>query len=151
MQQQNVESTQNAEFRQCFKCNYEARSAPGRCPQCRSSKFLTSSNIRTRGIVLIVVGLFLAGFMGAIALFVGMLIFGQKDPDAIRKVNEEIVAFGVIYLLFGAVFVFGLHSIVSGIWMAVAGKRNRFLLWLMWALLAAVAVIGGLAGFMVSK
>lgn len=89
--------------------------------------------------------------MGAIALFVGMLIFGQKDPDAIRKVNEEIVAFGVIYLLFGAVFVFGLHSIVSGIWMAVAGKRNRFLLWLMWALLAAVAVIGGLAGFMVSK
>jgi phosphate starvation-inducible membrane PsiE len=151
MWQKNAEPAQNAEFRQCFKCNYEAVSGRTVCPRCRSAKFLTSKNIRTRGIVLVVIGLFLSLFIGGIAVFVAMLLFGSKDPETIRKVNKDIVTFLAIYLLFGAVIVFGIHSIISGIWMIAAGKRSRVLLWLMWALLASLAVLGTAASVMVSK
>ncbi|MFT3746203.1 MAG: hypothetical protein QM785_18170 [Pyrinomonadaceae bacterium] len=140
------------EFHQCFKCNYEAIASGGRCPRCGNAKFLTSSNIRKRGIGLVIVGLFLAGFMGAIAVFVALLIAGSlKDPQSAKRFNSEFSTFVVIYLLFGAVIVFGIHSVISGIWMIAAGKRNRFLVWVMWALLIGLAVIGGIAGSLVSR
>jgi Protein of unknown function (DUF3681) len=136
------------EFRQCFSCNYEEIGSSNACPQCRSTKFFTRSSIRRRGIVLSVIGIFLAGFIGAVAVGVGMLLLGSKDPETIRKVNSEIYIFLIIYLLFGAVFLFGIHSIVSGLWMAIAGKRNRVLLWVMWVLLFAVMIVGGIAGML---
>jgi hypothetical protein len=139
------------EFRQCFSCNYEDTSSSTACPQCRSTKFFTSSSIRRRGIVLTVIGFFLAGFIGAIAVWVGTLLLGSKDPETIRKVNSEIYTFLIIYLLFGALFVFGIHSIVSGLWMAIAGKRNRVLLWVMWVLLFAVMIVGGIAGMLSAR
>lgn len=138
-------------FRQCFKCNYEGVTGPIACPRCRSSKFLTSSNIRTRGVVLVVIGLFLAGMMGSIAVIVGMLLLGSKDPETIRKVNKDIVTFLAIYGLFAAVILFGVHSIISGVWMIAAGKRSRFLVWMMWAILALLAVLGAVAGGLTSR
>lgn len=139
------------EFRQCFSCNYEEVGSSNACPQCRSTKYFTSSSIRRRGIVLTVIGVFLAGFIGAIAVWVGTLLLGSKDPETIRKVNSEIYTFLIIYLLFGAVFLFGIHSIVSGLWMAIAGKRNRVLLWIMWVLLFAVMIVGGIAGMLSAR
>ena len=139
------------EFRQCFNCNYEATTNQTICPRCHKAKFFASGNIRTRGIVLLIVGLFLVVFMGAIGVFVGLMLLGSmKNPESARKINNEWLTFVAIYGVFAAVIVFGLNSIVSGIWMIAAGRRNRFLVWVMWALLVALMAAGAIAGALVS-
>jgi uncharacterized paraquat-inducible protein A len=132
-----------AVLRQCFNCNYEALAIDEKCPRCRSTKFLTSRNIRTRGGALVVVGLFIAGLMGAIAILVAGLLLNSKNPDTIRSVNEEFSTFLAIYAFFAGLILLGVHFAISGIWMLIAGKRSRVLLWIMWALLFAVWVGGG--------
>ncbi|HKX83800.1 MAG TPA: hypothetical protein VJL58_06260 [Pyrinomonadaceae bacterium] len=130
------------EFRQCFNCNYEAVTDQTICLRCRKKKFFRSGNIRTRGIVLLVVGLFLVVFMGAIGVFVALMLLGSMDPESARKINNEWFTLIAIYCIFAAVIAFGLNSIVSGLWMIAAGRRNRFLVWVMWALLLVLLVAG---------
>ena len=139
------------EFRQCFNCNYEAVTDQTICPRCHKAKFITASSIRTRGIVLLIVGLFLVVFMGAIGVFVGLMLLGSmKNPESARKIKDEWFTFIAIYGVFAAVIVFGLNSIVSGIWMVAARRRNRFLVWVMWALLALLLAASGFASAFLS-
>ncbi len=147
MIQQNPQMNQPAgprpEFRQCFKCNYESVSGSPNCPRCRSPKFLNGSNIRTRGFVLVGVGLFLVVFMGGIAVVVGMLILGaSQDPANAKKLKNELSAIFFVAALFAGVIGFGLNAITGGAWMIIFGRRNRLLFWIMWALLAAIFIAG---------
>src|SRR5688572_31577613 len=41
----NPDPNRPAEFRQCFKCNYEAVAPPSVCPRCRNTKFLAAGAI----------------------------------------------------------------------------------------------------------
>lgn len=137
------EANNQVEFRQCFKCNYEAVAPPGPCPQCRHAKFFTAKNIRNRGIFLILVGLFLVVFMGSIAVFVGMLLLGSmKDPTTAKRLHQESFTLLAVYAVFAAVIAFGINSIVGGIWMIAFGKRNRFFVWIMWATLFLIFACG---------
>ncbi|MDM8008575.1 MAG: hypothetical protein QUV05_20750, partial [Phycisphaerae bacterium] len=138
------------EFRQCFKCNYEAVTGEGPCPRCRCPKFLTAGSIRTRGGILVALGLFLAGLMGVIALVVGALIWGQaaKDPATARRLTEEADVWLVVGLIFAAVIAFGLHCVISGVWMLAFGKRNRMTVWVMWLLLGMIFVFGAVFRFL---
>ena len=136
------------EFRQCFNCNFEAVTVNTICPRCKKKKFFTSDSIRVRGVVLLIVGLFLVVFMGGIAAFVAILLLGAtNDPGSARKINDEIGALIGIYALFAAVIAFGLNSILGGLWMLIAGRRNRFLVWVMWALFVAMFVGGNALRF----
>ena len=133
------------EFRQCFKCNYEATTGEVICPRCRNAKFYTSGNIRRRGFVVMACGLFVAGLMGAVAVFVAFLLLGAtNNPDSSKKISESLPVLIVTYGLFAALILLGLHFVVTGGWMAIFGKRNRVLVWIMWAMIAIVAVIGAI-------
>jgi len=141
----NLDPTQPAEFRQCFKCNYEAVANPGPCPKCHCPKFLTAGDIRTRGILGILVGLFLVVFMGAIAVGVGILLLGAaKDPANAKKMNQQSAAFLFVAAIFAAVIAFGLNAIVGGIWMMAFGRRNRVFVWIMWATLILLFGFGAI-------
>ena len=91
-----------------------------------------------------VLGLFLAGLIGGVAVFVGILLAGAaKNPDSARKIADDQLTLIAIYGLFALIIVLGLHFVVSGGWMVIFGKRNRVLVWIMWVFIAAVFVTGG--------
>ena len=133
------------EFRQCFGCNYEAVTSDSFCPRCRTSKFFTADSIRMRGVIGLLVGAFLVIFMGAIGVFVGIILFGAaSDPSSAKRIKSEFATLIAIYAIFACVIAFGVNAFLSGVWMLVAGRRNRFLVWVMWALLAVLLIGGGL-------
>jgi len=131
------------EYRECFKCWYQGVTAAEKCPRC-GRPMHTSSNIRNRGILNIVVGLFLAGFMSVIALWVAMMLTNaMKNPESAKKINGESGFLLAVYALFALVIVFGLHSVVIGAFQAITGRRSRVLIWIMWALLFGLLFAGG--------
>lgn len=97
-------------FKQCPECGWAMRSP---------------RNIRVRGWVLVVIGLFLTLFMGAIAWYVApMMLHPGKEIDGTTftgKPGDAEFAFAI----FGLVILFGLLSVANGAWMIVKGRQNR--------------------------
>lgn len=134
-----------AEFRQCFGCNYETYTYETACPRCGKKVFFTSASIRKRGIVVLLAGLSIAAIMGGVAAFVAMMLLGaSRNTASAQSIAEDRTTLIGIYIFFGLVICLGLHFVASGLWMIVAGKRNRVMLWLMWALLFVVSAAIGL-------
>ena len=130
-------------LKECFKCKYIGMTAEVKCPKC-GRKLYGPREIRTRGVVQLISGLFLVIFMGGIAIFVTTLIAGNmNDPDTAKKLKDEAGVFLAIYAIFGLVIAFGLHGTVMGIWQIATGRRNKVLVWIMWALLFALLFVGG--------
>lgn len=147
----NLQQMPQAEFRQCFKCNYEAVTDQTNCPKCGKKTFFTSGSIRKRGVVAMVMGLIIASLMGGVAIFVGTMMLGQmKNPETAKKITDDQFVFLAIFGLFGLLIALGLHFVVTGGWMAAFGKRNRVLIWLMWVFLFLVLVVGGVVSALVS-
>lgn len=131
------------ESRQCFSCNFAGVTNSSGCPRC-GKKMYTESSVRKRGVVSIVVGLFLVGLMGAIAVFVALLLAdAMNDPDSAKKINSEAGMLLAVYGIFAVVIAFGVNAIVHGAWMAFVGRRSRVLVWTMWGLLLLIFVAGG--------
>jgi uncharacterized paraquat-inducible protein A len=131
------------ELKECFKCKFNEVTPATRCPRC-GRKLHNARDIRIRGGVLVGVGLFLVAFMVVIAVGVAMLLAGaMKNPTSARKINGEAGMLLAVYVLFGIVIVFGLHSIVIGVWQIIAGRRSRVLIWIMWVLLFLMLGFGG--------
>lgn len=140
-----------AEARQCFGCNFEAVSAETACPRCRKKAFFTAGNIKTRGIILVALGLFIAGLIGAVSVVVGLIVLNAaNDPSKSRQLAED----GHILLaaagLFAVLILFGFHMIISGGWMIAFGKRNKMTIWIMSLLLALTGVGAGIIGWFTS-
>ncbi len=139
-----------AEYRECFKCWYRGVTPATQCPRCGRALY-TAENIRERGVLGIVAGLFLVVFMIAIAVGVTVLLEGaMKDPASARKINTESGKLLAIYGLFALMAVFGANSIVIGTFPAVTGRRSRILIWAMWALLFTIFVAGTLLRGLIS-
>ena len=133
-----------AEARQCFGCNFEAVSAETACPRCGKKAFFTAGNIKTRGIILVALGLFIAGLIGAVTVVVGGIVYyASGDPEKSRKLMEDAHILLAAAALFAVLILFGFHMIISGGWMIAFGKRNRATVWVMWILLAMILVAGG--------
>lgn len=131
------------QIRSCFKCRYEAVTAEFSCPRCGKPLF-TATNIRWRGVLLVVVGLFLTAFMSSIAVFVGgLLIQSAQHPETSRKLNEEMPFLIMMYVIFGGVIATGLTSILNGFWQIVFGRRNMILVWLFLTLIFLTFAVGG--------
>ena len=130
------------EFRQCFKCNYDSVTNDRNCPRCGYVMF-SALNIRIRGVLLFVGGLFLAGFIGYIGMRLGLHAGTVGDPESVPGFNGDAEMLTVIYVLFVALIGLGLNFGVLGGWMAVFGKRNRVLFRMMWVLYAAVSFAAG--------
>src|SRR4051794_14624811 len=98
-------------FRECFKCKFKGDTTDIKCPNC-GRKLYGPKEIRTRGIVQLIAGLFLVVFMGGVAIFVSTILAnGLKDPTSATKIQQQSSMFLVIFAIFGLVIVFGLHGL----------------------------------------
>lgn len=128
----------HAVFRQCFACNYQEVSDQKQCPKCTSKNFLSATNIRVRGAVITLCGLFIAGLMAGITLWVFRLF--ANDPEAAAKMQQEKATYLAIFGLFGLLIALGLHFVLTGGWMLILGKRNKFLVWAMLVFVGTVVI-----------
>ncbi len=136
------------EFRSCFNCRFEGNVTQDVCPQC-GKRLFTATNVRWRGFFLVLIGLFLSGFMAAVAFFVSALLMNAlNDPGSARKINDEYSMLLMIYGIFGLVIVMGITSMLMGIWQMIFGKRNRFLIWIFFALIILTLFVGGVFRFL---
>ncbi len=131
------------QYHVCFKCHFEAETADGQaCPRCGKPLY-SEKNLRTRGWVLLGLGLFLVAFMSAITLFVTGLIYkSANDAATSAKIESEMHLFVLMYLVFGGVIAAGLTSLAMGVWQIVFGRRNRWLVWLFMTLIGVTISIG---------
>ena len=129
-----------AEYKECFKCSFRGETGQSACPQCGKT-LRSAKNIRVRGIIQLVTGIFLVAMMIGLAVFISMLVArGANDPDTAKKLADQRSMFLMMYALFAVIGLFGLNGIVMGTWQAVTGRRNKALIWVMFILLAVVVI-----------
>lgn len=127
----------------CFKCRWEGRISQTICPQCGKPLF-SQTNVRVRGGILTFLGLFLSGFMSAIAFFVtAMLTELDKNPKTAVKFNGDEHLLIMIYLIFAGVIAMGVTIFFAGLWQIIFGRRNMFLIWIFLTLIFLTLVVGG--------
>ena len=104
-------------------CRTVAEGTVATCPAC-GGKMRTPRTVRVAGWVLLVCGVFLAGFMSYLwsALAPSMAHPGDTAGGATFTGTAEQAR--AIFTMFGAVIVFGLASIAYGLWMIVTGRRS---------------------------
>lgn len=113
------------DFSTCTKmsCRTETEGLVPECPVC-GSRTLTSRRVRILGWLLVGCGIILVGMMGTIMWFLaaslshpGQEINGQTFNGTAEQAN-------FVLQLFWLVAVFGVLSLVNGIWQIAKGKRN---------------------------
>jgi len=122
-------------------CGHVEPGTVARCPRC-GSKTRTSKSIRILGGILLAIGIFLVGLMGAVTINMAptMLSPGETiDGSTFTGTAEEAKLF---LGLFGLVIVFGIAAIVNGLWQLISGRRNRVVLFITLALAALLYAIG---------
>lgn len=118
------------------------------CPTCGGAMRAVGES-PVRGIVLLVIGLFLLGLMGTIswALLPGLTHPGQTLADGSRFDGTPEQA-RMVLLLFGLLLAFGLMAALNGIYM-IATRRQSWLFIIATLVLAGLIVFAGFA-FMAS-
>lgn len=123
----------------CFKCGNTTNEAVKVCPQCGSKRIFSARSMRVRGWLQVVIGLFLVGMMGTITyrLAPSMLTPGTMD-DGGGRFNGTTEQAQLILGLFGLLIAFGFFSMLSGLWQAVTGRRNKWIFYFMMGLIVLV-------------
>jgi hypothetical protein len=102
-----------------------------------------------RGIVQVVLGVFLIGLLGTITVRMGPMLLAAPDPIADgSRFNASQGAARLVLALFGAVMLFGAVTIAHGVSLARSGVKPRKLLYLQWA--AAVLILVLVAAVMLT-
>ena len=120
----------------CYSCGHVTNEAVSRCPEC-GRRLRTAKQVRRLGWLQLVIGVFLVGLMGTITYNLAPLMFPARPPAAGRsgaRFTGTPEQAQLILGLFGMVMVFGLGSIVSGVWQIKTGRRNKWLFIVMVAL-----------------
>jgi len=135
-----LKTAPNGEYKECFKCSFRGETADANCPKC-GKKLRTSKNIRVRGVIQLVTGLFLVVMMAGLSVFIWYLTHNASlSPDEARRIAEQRTMFMGMYAFFAIIGLFGLNGIVMGAWQIAFGRRNKPLIWLMFALLALILI-----------
>ena len=112
------------DVRSCYRCGHETPQALERCPQC-GYPLLTAQAIYSRGWLLLVLGVVLAG---GIAVLTVLIV--QHLDDFTGGPAMLVFTFSVLYVVFG----FGVVALVSGVYQIVYRRRHhnlvRVLLWM---------------------
>jgi len=129
-----------AEYKECFKCNFRGEVAQPNCPKCGKA-LRTSKNIRIRGIIQVVTGLFLIVMMAGLSIFIGTLLNkAAQDPSNAQKIGDQRLMLTSVYALFAVIALFGLNGLAMGTWQIVFGRRNKVFIWIMFVLLALILI-----------
>jgi MFS family permease len=84
----------------------------------------TPRAVRISGWVLLVCGVFLAGLIGYITSLMAPAMMHPGEFAGGTTFNGTAQQAQSIFMLFGAIIVFGLAGILYGLWMIVTGRRN---------------------------
>ncbi len=107
-----------------------------------SPKAISGRGTTAGGIVQIVLGVFLIGLMGTIAVHMAPMLLAA--PDAAADGSRFKASHGAALLvmaLFAAVILFGAVTIAHGVSLARTGVRLRKLLYLQWAAAGLIVVL----------
>ncbi len=115
----------------CYKCGFQAVTAELLCPRCKR-RLQTSRSIRIRGILLLACGGFLIAFMGYISLWMFNAFRNTNGLSArFNGTHEQML---MIIAICSLVLTFGAISLVTGVYQAILGRRNRIFVWMIAAL-----------------
>jgi membrane protease YdiL (CAAX protease family) len=111
-------------FSTCTKCGFNAEGAVDTCPRC-GAPTRVKQEPRTRGVILVVCGLFLIGLMGTItiALLPTLLHAGKEGGGADFEGTAQQAQ--MILGLFGVIIAFGFTSLAYGIYQLVYRRENK--------------------------
>ena len=117
------------ELRTCHKCGYETADVVSKCPKCGRG-LLSARQLRRLGWVQVVLGVFLVGFIAIIIYRIAPTMLQPEVPDAsgsrftgTREQGQMVLA------LLGLIIVFGLTTLVNGVWQVATGTRNKWILY----------------------
>ena len=123
-----------------FTCGTVVEGKVDQCPKC-GKVMRGSDTIRRSGWLLLIIGLFLVAFMGAIAWSMAPALM-NPGHEVSGDTFEGTAAQGrMIFALFGAVMVFGIGTALNGVIQIATGRRNRWLSFATLILAAAMLVL----------
>jgi len=125
----------------CFKCGYESETELTKCPRCGTG-LKSRSMIRGLGVVLVFLGGILVAGMAFLIFWTTNMIANSDRPGATSRFTGSKSDMMFMYSIFGLVLVFGLTSLVAGLWQVIFGRRNLMLVWIMLGLGAAFMIAG---------
>ena len=110
------------ESRSCVACDYEGDGAAGRCTRC-GEKMLSPESFRRRGYALVILGLSLIAFMGA------LLLREADRPIRPGALGSTVGGTGggasvFLYAFMGFFLCFGVVSAANGIWEIRHGRPH---------------------------
>ncbi|MCM3870024.1 MAG: TMEM199/VMA12 family vacuolar ATPase assembly factor [Pyrinomonadaceae bacterium] len=131
----------------CPKCDFETNEVLAKCPNC-GRRLQSAKKVRILGWVLVLLGAFLAIFMGGLGVVLGGIISRTGQPGETSRFTggPEVVLF--IVAIFGLVIFFGLLSIAAGVWQIWYGKPNTPLRVLMFVVAGLLVLIGSAVRFL---
>ena len=114
----------------CFspKCGTTVEGTVAKCPTCGKRMRMTA-RLRITGWFLLIVGLFLVGFMGVIMYNLAPIFFplpGRSATDGSTFTGTADQA-RMIFQLFGVVIAFGVTTMINGGWLIKTGRRSILL------------------------
>src|SRR5882724_5406049 len=111
------------EFSYCYRCKLENQAGFNQCAQC-GGRVVSSKRARVLGVMLIVIGLFLALTMGGLTVFFASLMVHSGSPGSTGSFTGTPEQATAIFGLFGVIFAIGLTSLVGGIYQIKYGRRS---------------------------
>lgn len=87
----------------------------------------TSKHVRILGLVLLLTGLFLIVFMGAIAIYLAPSMLNPGEEESGTRFTGTAGDANIIFILFGLVMAFGAGSSLNGLWQIIRGRTNKWL------------------------
>ncbi len=127
-------------LRICPKCRYEADTAETKCPRC-GRILLTQTKIRTLGIVILILGIFLAVIMAVVTSNIYPAI---SQPNASSKFTGTETQAHQILAILGLTFAAGVLFAATGLWQIIFGRRNRLLVWISLLIILAAIVVSAI-------
>ncbi len=112
----------------CYSCGLVTNEVVTQCPKC-GRRLRTARQVRRLGWMQLAIGMFLVGLMGTITYNLAPLLLPTSVAPATggARFTGTPEQAQMILGLFAMVIVFGLGSIVSGLWQIKTGRRNKWL------------------------
>ncbi len=126
-----------------FACRLTVEGQVATCPNC-GTRMRTPGTVRKLGWVLLVLGMFLVGMMGIVTLNTAGIMSHPGDEIGGSSFTGDAAQGRMILTLFGAVIVFGLGTMASGIYQIRTGQRSRVIVIGTLLMAAALGVVAWL-------
>ncbi len=118
----------NIQNRTCPKCNLQAETDSNICPRCHGKTF-TQFSERIRGLIAVILGVFLIFIMASLIFWAKGVIDHGNDASSVQRFNGTNKQSFMMFALFGTVLMLGLFSVTNGMWQLVFGRTNRVIKW----------------------